>query len=176
MNLRDILKSLMTKRVSQATTILFIITIMALSYFQGNNESDTRLESPDLSFIYSTDDLYKMAENYGQDGRISYVQTRFTFDLIFPIVYGIFLVSNIGWMFYPTKYMGLVAIPIIGVVFDYLENISTSLVMWRYPESTPIFDVAATFFTPLKWIALTLGFMVLIIGIMRKLYMRLSTH
>jgi len=41
-------------------------------------------ESPDSSFLYSADDLYRMAEHYGESGRSAYIQARFTFDMIWP--------------------------------------------------------------------------------------------
>ena len=39
-------------------------------------------ESPDSSFLYSADELYQMAEHYGEAGRSAYIQGRFTFDMI----------------------------------------------------------------------------------------------
>ena len=35
--------------------------------------------TPDLSFVYSVNDLYEMAELYGEMGRSDYVKARFTF-------------------------------------------------------------------------------------------------
>jgi hypothetical protein len=51
--------------------------------------------SPDLSFYYSAKDLYHMAEVYGEQGRGAYVRARFTFDLIWPLVYTFFLCTAI---------------------------------------------------------------------------------
>ena len=43
--------------------------------------------------MYSTSDLYEMAQSYGADGRGLYVKARFTFDLVWPLVYTLFLVT-----------------------------------------------------------------------------------
>ena len=55
--------------------------------------------------------------------------------------------------------------PVIGMALDYLENISASIVMLRYPARTPIIDILAVVFTPLKWAFVSGSFIVLLIGI-----------
>ena len=54
--------------------------------------------SPDTSFFYSPADLAAMAEAYGPDGRQAYVYARYTFDVAWPLVYGLFLVTSISWL------------------------------------------------------------------------------
>jgi hypothetical protein len=53
-------------------------------------------DSPDTSFFYSPSDLYGMAEAYGQRGREACVRARLTFDLIWPLVYSLFLATSIN--------------------------------------------------------------------------------
>ena len=117
---------------------------------------------------YSTADLYKLAESYGEQGRRDYVRVRYTFDLVWPLVYGFFLLTALGWLSViavseHSKWRSISSIPILGVVFDYLENISTSIVMVRYPVRTVFLDVMATFFTPVKWIFVGANFCLLVI-------------
>jgi hypothetical protein len=56
-------------------------------------------------------------------------------------------------------------VPILGVVFDYLENISTSLVMARYPDPTAVADSMAAVFTMVKWVLVAGSFALLLLGI-----------
>jgi hypothetical protein len=126
--------------------------------------------SPDTSLYYTSDHLYQMAETYGQEGRGAYIKARFTFDAIWPLVYTLFLVTAIGWVFVrafgpgsPWRLANLA--PVVGALFDYLENVSTSLVMLRYPDLTPIADVLAPIFTLAKWVVLGGSFVLLFIGI-----------
>jgi hypothetical protein len=56
-------------------------------------------------------------------------------------------------------------VPILGMVFDYLENISTSLVMGRYPAQTAIIDSLAPVFTLLKWVFIGGAFALLVVGV-----------
>lgn len=126
--------------------------------------------SPDTSFFYSPSDLYRMAEAYGEEGRRAYVKARFTFDLVWPMVYTLFLVTALSWVFARafapgSQWQRANLLPLLGAVFDYLENVSTSLVMQRYPESTAVLDQLAPVFTALKWVALAASFVFLAVGI-----------
>ena len=125
--------------------------------------------TPDLSFYYSADDLYRWAEAYGEVGRAAYVRARFTFDLAWPLVYTFFLVTAVSWVFSkafaadsPWQMANLA--PVLGMLFDFLENISTSLVMLRYPQGTPVLDSLAAVFTALKWVLIAASFVLLLAG------------
>jgi hypothetical protein len=52
-----------------------------------------------------------------------------------------------------------------GAAFDYLENLSTSLVMIRYPDRTPIIDILAPVFTLVKWVFVAGSFVLLLAAI-----------
>ncbi|MFC1802459.1 hypothetical protein ACFL0D_00665 [Thermoproteota archaeon] len=121
--------------------------------------------------------MYSWAESYGKEGRESYIRTRFTFDIIWPIIYAGFLFSSIGGLLYRSGLRDsivdrLLLLPLGSLVFDYLENISSSIVMWRYPMRTPLVDHAVTFFTPLKWIILSFSFLAFSYSIFRFIYMQ----
>ena len=175
-SLIDRIMSVSNKWVFAVSTLLFIITIAILPSLQGTM-IDGGSESPDLSLYYSTEDLYRMAENYGAEGRSEYIRMRFTFDLVFPLIYGGFLFSGIGWLFNSERQESRIwminRLPLFGVLFDYFENIASSIVMWRYPERTPILDTAATIFTPVKWIIISICFILILVGLTRLLIIRL---
>ncbi len=126
-------------------------------------------DSPDSSFLYTPGDLYAMAEAYGEAGREDYVEERLTFDLVWPLVYAFFLTTAIAWTydraFVPESPWQLANLaPVAGALLDYLENISTSLVMARYPARTPGIAQLAPAFTTLKWIFVGGSFVLLFIG------------
>ena len=132
-------------------------------------EASQGADTPDLSFYYSIDDLYDMAETYGEEGRQAYIKARFTFDLLWPIVYALFLATSLSWLFRrgfsPGSGWRMAHLaPILGMIFDYLENISTSLVMLRYPARTPVVDFLAPLFTAIKWVFVGGSFVLLVIG------------
>ena len=127
--------------------------------------------SPDMSFYYTADELYQLAGSYGEEGREAYIRARFTFDLLWPLVYGFFLSTAISWTFRnafsrESKLQLANIVPILGVLFDYLENISTSIVMARYPSPTAVLDGLASVFTMVKWIFVIASFTLLLAGML----------
>jgi len=136
--------------------ILFMLFILPVQSSGG--------ETPDTSLFYTTADLYRMAEQYGPAGREEYIQVRFTFDLIWPLVYGTFLVSTISWLarrvIPPESVWQLTnLVPLAGMLLDYLENISTAIVMARYPTATAVIDQLAPLISILKWSFVGLSFL-----------------
>lgn len=139
-----------------------------------SNKITGQTKSPDTSLIYSAEDLYKMAESYGESGRATYIKLRWTFDLVWPIIYTLFLVL---WAIKISEYTAknkasrvLFVIPIIGMIFDFLENLGASILMYRYPLKSGLIANITPIMTLAKWITLSgflLGtlFLLLFIGI-----------
>jgi len=99
--------------------------------------------TPDTSIYYTADDLYQMARAYGEVGREAYIRARFTFDVLWPILYTFFLTTSISWL--------------------YAKFVSTH--RWRYPERTVLVDVLAPIFTLLKWVFIGASFLLLVVGV-----------
>jgi hypothetical protein len=155
-----------------AVILLFLLFVgLVLPNVAGRLAYPTGAEgSPDTSFLYSADDLYAMAESYGPEGRASYIYSRFTFDLIWPLVYLLFLVVSISYLFRslpPASPMRLLnLLPLGGMLFDLLENSAASVVMYRYPLPTPLVAELAPVFTFLKWLFIGASFVVLAAGLL----------
>jgi hypothetical protein len=154
-----------------ALAIFLLFSALVLPAQAARAETDTgSAESPDTSFYYSVDDLYRMAEVYGKQGREAYVRTRFTFDVIWPVVYTMFLSTAISWVYIraftpDSRWQRANLAPVLGALFDYLENVSASLVMVRYPDRTPGIDILAPVFTSVKWVFVIGGFVLLLAGV-----------
>jgi hypothetical protein len=85
-------------------------------------------------------------------------------------VYTTFLGTAISWVyaraFTPnSRWQQANLAPVLGAVFDYLENLSTSLVMLRYPGQTAVVDMLAPLFTLVKWVFVSGSFMLLFAGV-----------
>jgi hypothetical protein len=128
--------------------------------------------SPDTSFFYTREELFEIAESYGEEGRNIYIEKRFSFDVVWPLAYGFFLVVFIQYGVEKGKLSRLryaYLIPIGAVLLDYLENIMTSVVMYRYPLRTFLIGDLAGIMTSLKWITLSFAFVLLVILFIRLL-------
>ena len=118
-----------------------------------------------------------MAEQYGSAGRDAYVHARFTFDLVFPIIYTLFLATAISWILdtitpevSPWRVLNLAPIP--GMLFDFFENTAASIVISRYPALSLISANLAPVFTFLKWVFVGGSFLILFISGLTSLFAR----
>jgi hypothetical protein len=50
-------------------------------------------------------------------------------------------------------------LPVLGGIFDLLENTATSLAMSLYPAKVQVVLVSASLFTPVKWVLVSLSFL-----------------
>ncbi len=152
-----------------AIVVFFVFTPLVLPQQAARFEAAAGSgPSPDQSFFYSAGDLYRMADAFGPAGRSAYVRARWTFDVIWPLVYAFFLATTISWLAkraFPeqSRWRLLNLVPVAGLLLDYAENVCTSLVIGRYPAQTPVFDFLATVFTPLKWVFVGGSFVVLVV-------------
>lgn len=165
----DLLHKISTGPVTLAALVIFIIfTAVALPAQAAEMEENTHgAGSPDTSLFYTPADLYHMAEVYGAQGRAAYLRLRFTFDLLWPVVYTLFLATATGWLSrraFPSASRWQLSnlIPVSGMLLDYLENICAAVVIGRYPMQTPVVDWLAPIFTFLKWASLGLSFLILL--------------
>ena len=124
--------------------------------------------TPDTSFFYTPAELAGMAEAYGAQGRQAYVHARFTFDLIYPLVYTFFLAAAVSWLMKklalqesPWRLLNL--LPLAAMLLDFLENICAARVMAIYPQEQPAAALLASIFTPLKWLGVVGSFVLLAI-------------
>lgn len=147
--------------VALAALIIFVLFIILVFPKQVAiaDETSSGAGTPDLSFFYTPTDLYRMAEAYGESGRETFIQTRLTFDVVWPLVYLFFLATSISWLFrqlFPpaVQLARFNLLPLLGALFDYLENFFNILIMARYPATTKLIDWLAPVFTMLKWVAL----------------------
>ena len=160
-----------------AIFVLFAALVLPGQSARGQSQGvDTR--SPDLSIYYSAEQLYEMAEAYGEQGRADYVRVRFTFDLIWPLVYTLLLTTTISWVYKrlftsQNTWQRVNLLPLLGMTCDFLENISTSLVIYRYPAQTLIIDWLAGVFTTMKWLLIGGSFVVLVVGIIITIWQRI---
>jgi hypothetical protein len=173
----DWLRRNSTGWVALAALVIFLLfSALVLPQQATMAEQETgSADSPDTSFFYTADDLYRMAESYGEEGRQAYIRARFTFDLVWPLVYTFFLVTAISWVFNrafapDSRWQRANLAPLLGALFDYLENLATSLVMLRYPEQTAVVDLLAPVFTALKWGFLGASFVLLVGGIVAAVW------
>ena len=149
--------------------IFALFTALVLPRQAQNATPVADVGTPDLSLWYSPSELYQMAEDYGAEGRQDYIQARLSFDVIWPLVYTFFLVTSLSWLFGRSTTLERLwrranLIPLAAMLLDFLENISTSIVMARYPAYSAGIAAVAPFFTLTKWLFVGGSFVLLLMG------------
>ena len=161
--------------VALAGLVIFILFTALVLPRQAAQSPGEDVGTPDLSFFYTPQDLYEMAEAYGEAGRAEYIRVRFTFDVIWPLVYTFFLVTSISWLYARafasgSRWRWANLAPVMAALLDFGENLSTSWVMFRYPTTAPVVAALAPFFTASKWMLVSGSLVLLVMGIVAALW------
>lgn len=160
------MKRVDTWQTKVVVTVIFLLFVsIVLPYVSSMTSKVTGVtESPDTSFFYQSEKIFDLAESYGESGRDFYIMIRWTFDVIWPMVYGSFLYVMMKWIQKGFKLNKLTLLPIAGVVFDFIENICATLIFWAYPTRLEGLAKVIPYITMIKWIAIGISFAAIIIG------------
>ncbi len=119
---------------------------------------------PDTDMWYSALDLKIISGLYDVRGGLGYAFTRFTFDLIWPLIYYFFLSSSLNLAMKGFNSLSLKKIykliPLLAVVFDITENTlcSVHFIGLKLDQIA----VAASISSGLKWIFIFISFALII--------------
>jgi hypothetical protein len=172
------MKTFLFKRISWKTvlfaSLLFaLFIILVLPRMSDYTKANIGSESADSSFFYDGDQLYNIAESYGEDGRSLYILLRWTFDILWPLVYFAFLLSVIVFLCKSLDVHLLshsYILPFLAMAFDFLENTLVTFVMVFFPRKVLWLGSLAGFVTALKWSLLYASFALIFLLLFIKLY------
>lgn len=121
----------------------------ALEILSGRKEATL-----DSNLSYGATEAYDLFRDLTHEGRQIYARSEITADLIFPIVYALFLSLLIIYIFQkcslnkPQQFLAM--LPFLMLLFDYGENILIALMLFDYPQPHPAVAEVASVFTKLK--------------------------
>ena len=132
----------------------------------------------DLQFWYTPQRAYEIIGTYPPELLRSAAIGRLTVDMVYPLIYGFMIYFMLTVTFrraFPKNIFSnwIIFIPWGGVLFDYLENISLSIIYLRYPLELTTLAWIASIFTAIKWILIGIGFFLVLIGGIKLLFQRL---
>ncbi len=160
-----------TKQVVFFTIVFILFTALVLPFVAAET---TRLigvsESPDTSFSFNVEKIFSIIDSYGASGRRIYVIVRWTFDIVWPLIYTLFLGSSIAYLArrsscrftYKPLYFVLLA-----VLFDLLENINATILMLIHPKEPSFIAYLLIFSSIIKWMLIGLSFLILMLMFVR---------
>ena len=160
-NIQHILLKVKYKKLFLYLFLMFVLVLSPLVFILSNSLYEVNF-SPDTMFFYSADDFYKMIDIIGQSGRRFYLITRWTFDLLYPLIYGVFLYQLMHT--FKQKQTLIIYLPFTAVIFDYLENTLASLLTVFYKSHINFLVYVLQVFSLLKWLFLILSIIYLLIA------------
>lgn len=153
--------------------LLFIAYVLCTQGFDARRAAlGYGLRVLDVRFAYTPADVQHLFEALGAGGRSLYALTEVTLDLVFPFVYGGLLAILVLNLFSRERARYLVLVPVLGVVFDLLENITVALLAWTYAGGTSPAAWAASVFSSTKLILGALGLLIVLAGAVLNLVKR----
>ena len=169
--LQRIYHKVSTKHVAIFAIVFVLFTAIALPYVSALT---TRVigvaESPDTSFAFSASHIMGIVESYGIDGRLFYVLMRWTFDVVWPLIYTLFLGSSIAYFARRSGFRfgyKVLYIVLLAVFFDVFENINATIIMLLFPTEAIFFVYLLMIASLLKWIFIGISFIFVILLLLR---------
>lgn len=122
----------------------------------------------DLNFYNSKEFIMQTLQELGQKGRDFYLTKFFIVDFFYPITYAAFYGFTILYVLEKlenhSKTIKLLAlIPVCGMCFDWLENVSISSLLTTFPNDSTLLYLMATISTILKFSFVYLAVVTIII-------------
>lgn len=130
--------------------VVILPAVSMATYEQGLTESI------DTNFSFDPSLIYQIVDAYGVNGRAYYIWQRWTFDLIWPLVYGLPLFATLNRFIQPKLNFRkwIVLLPLFATLLDYLENIIFTLLVTLYPTEIPLLAWIGVTVSALKWFTL----------------------
>ncbi len=130
---------------------------------------------PDTQFYFTPAQFFERIQGYGENGRQTYLIMLATADIIYPLLFSIFLSFSINLalkqsfsLANPIRRTQL--FPLGMLLFSYLENLSLALLINLYPSQTVWLAWTASVNNTLKWCFTFFSAIALIIGIGKLLF------
>lgn len=92
----------------------------------------------DMEVYYTPEQAYAFLTAMGEAGRAFELTHIVPLDLLVPLFYGLFLSTFISWLLHrwlpkASPWHRLNVIPVIGALFDYLENLGIIAMLFAWP-------------------------------------------
>jgi len=136
--------------------VVILPAVSMATYEQGLTESI------DTNFSFNPSLIYPIIASYGDSGRAYYIWQRWTFDLVWPLVYGLPLFSTLNFFISrKTKLRKpIVFLPLVATLLDYVENIVFTILVSLYPTELPFLVIIGVSMSALKWLALAISMLI----------------
>lgn len=163
-----ILSFLIKKATWKSIFILFgLITVFNLIVFPLVYKTNQNIVPLDLQFSYSPEKAHTILSTYSDEGLEEYAIGELTVDIIYPMVYVLFLSF---FVFKLTKKSPLSWFPLLIFMLDCFENIGIVTMVNYFPQKLPNIVLLTSLFTSMKWILIGMSILLILVLLVTKLF------
>lgn len=167
--------SMQRKASGKNVLLLFVVTMAVYLLMLLVTIPSVQTYAPDTALFdlsptgYTHSQALSLLETLGQDGRNTYLFPQLAVDFIYPGLFAICFSLMFVWVYSKrirsdSKFFYLAALPVLGGIFDYLENILIIRMIMTFPDVSKGLVSVASGFTLLKSAFSTASFLMLILG------------
>jgi len=159
--------------------LLDLVLMLGLMPFMGGKIAalSDGMQVIDLQIpTYAAQTALDMVAAYGDDARKLYKQVELTADTIYPLVYGMTYALLLAFLFKGNlpgspkwKYL-LPLVPLIGMLFDFGENIGIVTMLSQFPDQPFLLAWITAKFSLLKWIFAFASIILITLGLIGKFF------
>lgn len=161
---KSIVQPLMTSRSSVLVAFAIALAVFALTHFAPIPGGLKALAAAsggqpllDLQPVFSSDEVYRRLDAFGEAGRAAYRWFTLTTDVVFPLTLAAFLylfAKSASQQFATTLRTFLPVVPIVWFALDMTENFSIFALLSHYPERFDFLAATLGYVTAAKRVAL----------------------
>ncbi len=163
---------LASKASGKLALLLLLLVIFFNVLIMPGMAGEKSIEPIDIQFAYSPEKAYSLIESYGDETRAQYRKGLMTLDVIYPVIYTLFI-SIALMVLFPGNYK-LAWVPYLAFAADIFENAGIITMLSYYPQRLNVVALVTSFFTTVKWILALVLVVVLLYGVVLKMYSRNS--
>lgn len=157
-----------------------VVTVMGMATQSLVYDIYGDVTMPDTRFIYSYNEILDVFNTLGFEGLQTWLLVH-SLDFLFPLTYSFAIAFGIAMLLrkLPPERRGLGNLSVVGLLgglLDYIENVLVASQVLAYPNLSQLVIQIASAVTALKWIAIMIGFGLVISFLIALILMRASSR
>lgn len=126
----------------------------------------------DLTMGYNPARTLAMVAGYGPAARAAYARVELTIDVMYPVVYSLLFAVILTMLFRHRAIRWVALLPLVALVFDYLENATIVTLLTSYPTQSATVAVLCEVFKLVKWLSVGVMAGLVVYGLALKIFER----
>ena len=169
-------------RIANWKTLVFTLALYVSfpAYWLKNTEATMNqlagnpLGPIDLTFGFNPTRTLAMVADYGPAARAFYARAELTVDLVYPLVYSLLLMVLLTMLFRNKPNRWFIALPLLTLLFDYLENAAIVTLLISYPTQSTGVAVLCELVKLAKWLSFGVTLVLLLYGLVLRVTNRVA--